>query len=209
MMGVQKDGTGLQSNLGKSLRVLSSNDDGVSAIEFTLVAPVMLMLVIGIFDLGQMAYGTSVLNGAVEKAARDSALETTNTETADNLVKAQVKPIFPGATFSSTRTSYYDFVDIGRPEKWNDANDDGECNDGEAYVDENNNSQWDKDVGQQGNGGASDVVVYRFTVSYKPIFAVPFMPQNWQQRSLTATAVRKNQPFALQDEYGSNAGTCS
>lgn len=198
-----------QPGLGLPHRGLVQNRDGVSTIEFALVAPVMLMLVIGIFDMGQMAYGISVLNGAVEKAARDSSLETTNTETADNLVKAQVKPIFPGATFSSSRTSYFDFVDIGRPEKWNDGNNDGDCNDGEAYVDENNNGQWDEDVGQQGNGGASDVVVYRFTVSYKPIFAVPFMPQNWQQRSLTATAVRKNQPFALQDEYGSNAGTCS
>jgi Flp pilus assembly pilin Flp len=198
-----------QPGTGFSFRDFTRNSDGISAIEFALVAPVMLMLVIGIFDLGQMAYGTSVLNGAVEKAARDSALESTSTTTADNLVKAQVKPIFPGATFSSNRTSYYDFVDIGRPEKWNDGNNDGECNDGEAYVDENDNGQWDEDVGQQGNGGASDVVVYRFTVSYKPIFAVPFMPQNWQQRSLTATAIRKNQPFALQGEYGSNAGTCS
>ena len=60
-----------------------------------------------------------------------------------------------------------------------------------------------------GNGGASDVVVYRFTVTYKPIFAVPFMPQNWQNRTLTATSIRKNQPFASQDGYGSNAGVCS
>jgi TadE-like protein len=190
-------------------RLLARNESGVSILEFALIAPVFLTLVIGIFDLGQMAYGISVLNGAVEKAARDSALETANTQTADNMVKAQVKSIFPGATFRSTRTSYYDFVDIGRPEKWNDANNDGSCNNDEAFVDENGNGGWDRDIGQDGNGGANDVIVYRFTVTYKPIFAVPFMPEMWSTRSLTATAIRKNQPFATQDGYGSQAGVCS
>lgn len=194
---------------GSGAKSLAVDSRGVSAIEFTLVAPVFLSLVIGIFDLGQMAYGISVLNGAVEKAARDSALESANTEAADNLVKSQINPIFPGATYQSTRTSYYDFLDIGRAEKWNDANDDGTCNDNEAYVDENSNGQWDADIGVDGNGGASDVVVYRFTVTYKTVFAVPFMPESWHTRSLTSTAIRKNQPFALQDNYGSNSGVCT
>ncbi|MFN3516859.1 MAG: TadE/TadG family type IV pilus assembly protein, partial [Novosphingobium sp.] len=59
-----------------SLSRIGQDEAGVSAVEFTLVAPVFLSLVIGIFDLGQMAYGISVTNGAVEKAARDSALES-------------------------------------------------------------------------------------------------------------------------------------
>jgi len=190
-------------------RHLCDDRKGVSAIEFTLIAPVFLMLTMGVFDIGQMGYGLAVLNGAVQKAARDSSLETANTETADNLVKKQITPIFPGGTFRSTRTSYYDFVDIGRPERWNDANNDGDCNNNESYVDENSNGHWDKEIGQNGNGGASDVVVYRFTVTYKSAFAIPFMPNQWNERKLTATAIRKNQPFANQDGYGSTAGTCS
>ena len=67
----------------------------------------------------------------------------------------------------------------------------------------------DADIGLDGNGGANDVVVYRFTVRYKPVFAIPFMPEQWNQRSLTSTAIRKNQPFANQEGYGSGAGTCS
>jgi len=190
-------------------RQLQRDREGVSTIEFTLIAPVFLMLIMGIFDVGQMGYGLSVLNGAVQKAARDSSLETANTETADNIVKKQIIPIFPGGTFHSTRTSYYDFVDIGRPERWNDANNDSDCNNNESYVDENGNGRWDDEIGQDGNGGASDVVVYRFTVTYKSAFAIPFMPNQWNERKLTATAIRKNQPFATQDGYGSTAGTCS
>jgi len=75
---------------------LQRDREGISTIEFTLVAPVFLMLIMGIFDVGQMGYGLSVLNGAVQKAARDSSLETANTETADNIVKKKITPIFPG-----------------------------------------------------------------------------------------------------------------
>ena len=191
------------------LRRIARARRGIAATEFAMVAPMFIMMIIGIFDLGQMAYGLAVLNGAVQKAARDSSLETANTLYADTMVKAQVQGIFPGATFRSTRTSYYDFVDIGRPERWNDANNDGNCNNNEADVDENANRQWDADIGLEGNGGANDVVVYRFTVRYKPVFAIPFMPEQWNQRSLTSTAIRKNQPFANQEGYGSGAGTCS
>lgn len=191
------------------LRRIYRSRRGAAAIEFAMAAPVFIMMIIGIFDLGQTAYGIAVLNGAVQKAARDSSLETANTLNADNMVKAQVKGIFPGATFQSTRTSYLDFADIGRPERWNDADNDGTCNNNESYVDENANGQWDADIGVDGNGGANDVVVYRFTVKYKPVFAIPFMPEQWAQRSLTSTAIRKNQPFANQDGSGSSAGACA
>lgn len=198
----------LPAGLLRLVQALRQSREGVTALEFTLIAPVFLMLIMGIFDLGQMGYGLAVLNGAVQKAARDSSLETANTLVADNMVKSQVGAIFPGAIFSSTRTSYFDFTDIGRPEHWNDADGNGACNNGEAYVDENDNGQWDADIGDDGNGGASDVVVYRFTVKYNPVFAVPFMPSQWNQRTLTATAIRKNQPFAYQSGYGTTAGTC-
>ena len=53
---------------------LAQDATGAVLIEFALVAPVFLMLIMGTFDLGQMAYGKSVLEGAVQKAARDSEI---------------------------------------------------------------------------------------------------------------------------------------
>ncbi len=190
-------------------RSLAANREGVTATEFAIIAPVFLSLLVGTFDLGQMAYGISVLNGAVQKAARDSALETANTSDADAMVRRMITPVFPNARVSSTRTSYYDFVDIGRPERWNDANNNGDCDLNESYVDENDNGQWDRDIGTDGNGGANDVVVYRVSVSYNPIFKIPFMPEQWNNRTLTSTAIKKNQPFATQQEYGTRSGVCS
>lgn len=191
-----------------SLRSLSVDRRGVTAIEFALLAPVFFMFLFGLLDMGQSIYGQVVLDGAVAKAARASSLETADTAASDAQVASLVAKVLPGAQISSKRESYYDFGDVGRPEKWNDANGDGTCTSGEVYVDENGNGQWDSDIGVSGNGGANDVVVYTVTATYDPLFKVPYIPSLWSKRKLTASTITKNQPFANQDGYGSNSGTC-
>ncbi|MBD3730517.1 MAG: pilus assembly protein [Sphingomonadales bacterium] len=192
----------------RRLRQLLSASDGVTALEFAVVAPVFLTMLMGVLDIGHMIYGQSVLNGAVQHAAREASLETGDTSAADAKVLAQVRPVLPDVTISSTRSSYYDFSDIARAEAWNDADGNGNCNDGETYTDENGNGQWDADIGVSGNGGANDVVVYTVTATYEPVFRMPFLPDSWAQRSLTSSTVRKNQPFANQETYGGEAGAC-
>jgi Flp pilus assembly pilin Flp len=191
------------------LAALADNRDGAAAIEFAIVAPVFLLLLMGFLDIGQMAYSKAVLNGAVEAAARSSSLETGDTTVADNMVKAAIAPILPNGAVVTSRKSYFDFTDVGRPEKFTDNNGDGTCNPGEPYVDENRSGQWEADIGKAGNGGAGDVVLYTVTVTYKPVFLTRSMMGYDTNRTLTAVGVRKNQPFANQQGYGSSAGTCS
>lgn len=174
-----------------------------------MVAPVLIMLIIGICDIGYMAYSTAVLRGAVETAARSSSLETADTTEADAQVTEAVRNILPDATVATTRKSYYDFTNIDQPEPWDDENDNATCDDGEVYTDENGNDQWDADVGVSGNGGANDVVVYTATVTYTPLFPIPFIDGSDAARTLTASSVKKNQPFATQAEPGSSAETCT
>lgn len=188
---------------------LAAARDGNAVVEFAIVAPVFLLLLLGIFDIGQMAYGKAILNGAVERAARSSSLETADTTAADNLVKDALKPILPNATITTTRQSYFDFADINRPEKFTDSNGNGTCNTGEPYVDENRSGSWEANIGQSGNGGAGDVVLYTVTVTYKPIFRMTTMSGWNNDRTMKAVGVRKNQPFANQTGYGSSSGTCS
>ena len=192
-----------------AVMALAHDTRGVAAVEFALIAPVFLLLLLGSFNIGQMVYGRALLGGAVEKAARSAALETANTSSADAMVKKTVQRILPGAVITSTRTSYYDFNDINRPEKWNDSNGSGDCDNNESYTDENRNGQWDEDVGSDGNGGANDVVLYTVTAEYTPAFVVPLAPDSWNATTISASAVRKNQPFSLQAKYASEAGVCS
>lgn len=204
------------------LRHLSSSQQGIAATEFGLIAPVFFLFVFGMFHLGHMVYAKAVFEGAVERAARASSLETADTTAADDMVKDLIRPILPSVTLQSTRTSYYDFADIKRPEKWTDnkgknssgqwieypGRNNGICDQGEAYVDENRSGQWESDIGTSGNGGAGDVVLYTVKATYTPLFRVPFLPTQWTDRQLVATAVKKNQPFALQVKYSTSSGTC-
>ncbi|WP_292621944.1 TadE family protein [Novosphingobium sp. 17-62-19] len=191
------------------LRALLNDHEGATIVEFAIVLPMFMVLLLSILDIGQMVYGKSVLTGAVHRAARSSATETRNFAEADASVLAAIRPVLPGVTIKPTRTSYYDFSDIGRPEKWNDTNGNSRCDANEVYTDENRNGQWDEDVGKQGSeSSANDVVIYRVTASFDPVFKVPFLPSRWSNRTLTATAVVKNQPFGNQTDYGSTAGSC-
>jgi len=189
---------------------LASDCEGATLVEFAIATPMFLVLVVGILDIGQMVYGKAVLTGAVHRAARNTALETRNTSEADASVRNAIAPILPGVTIATSRTSYYDFADVGRPEKWNDANGNSRCDNNETYTDENRSGTWDEDVGKKDSiGDANDVVVYKVTASFSPMFKVPFLPQRWGTRTLSATAVTKSQPFGNQTSYGSSAGNCA
>jgi len=190
-------------------RALLRGSRGAAAAEFALIAPVFFLLLSEVFNLGQMVYGRVVLEGAVQQAARGSALETANTSAADAMVASLVRGILPGATVTGIRKSYFDFADIARAERWSDTNNNGRCDNGEAYVDENRNGAWDNDIGVGGNGGAGDVVIYSVSVTYDPLFRIPFAPTSWSRTTLLASTVRKNQPYAKQNGYGSGSGTCS
>lgn len=191
------------------IRGLRGDARGSAVIEFAIAAPVLLLLLIGIYDMAHTAYLTAVLHGAVQEAARGDGLEGADNAKADAYVSSMVKRIAPDATVTFKRSSYYDFADIKRAEAWNDKNTNGTCDKGETYTDENKNGKWDADIGTSDNGGANDVVLYAVTVNYKPVFIVPYIANSTAQRTLTASAVRKNQPYALQEKYSSAAGTCS
>jgi hypothetical protein len=189
-------------------RTLLRRQDGTAVMEFGLIAPVFFLLLLGTCDLAHTAYAHAVFAGAVERAARDSSLETADTSAADQSIEDSIAPVLPGAVVTTQRKSYFDFSDIDRPEQFTDVNGNDICDNGESYVDENNSGRWESDVGSAGNGGASDVVSYTATVRYEPLFRVPFMPSAWTERTITASAVKKNQPFGNQQALGTTAGTC-
>lgn len=189
------------------IRRLAADCRGMTIIEFAIVTPVFMLMVMGMLDLGQLFYARALLNGAVEEAARSSSLETGDTTAADARVADLIEHIAPESIISSLRVNYQDFENIGDPEAWDDADGDGTCADGEAYTDENGNDEWDEDVGVEGNGGANDVVTYTVTVTYDRLFKVPLLGGD-NQMTITASSVKKNQPFAEQEGWGAEAGTC-
>lgn len=194
--------------LGSIFRRLLRDKRGNAILEFAFVAPVFLAMIFGLMDIAQLFYARSLLEGAVEVAARTSSLESGDTAAADTIVRDMVREIAPRATVTSSRVSYFDFNDVQRAELWNDLDSNGSCDNDENYTDENGNGQWDADIGVSGNGGAGDVVVYDVTVSFERIFKIPMLGGE-QVHNIEASAIKKNQPFADQRSYGSLAGTCA
>lgn len=54
----------------KSAKHISTNDAGAAAVEFALAAPLFLLMVYGVMQLGQMYLNNAALRNAVEAGAR-------------------------------------------------------------------------------------------------------------------------------------------
>ncbi len=180
---------------------LCGDQQGVSAVEFALIAPVLLTMLMGLLDLSYNVYTAQMLQGAVQNAARKSTIEGAGTTTAaiDGAVTTAVHAIAPTATMVFSRKAYNNFGGVNRPEDYDDVNGDGTCNTGEPFEDANGNGNWDLDPGQAGFGGARDAVLYDVNINYPrafPIFA--FIPGQGSTFSMTAKVVLRNQPFGAQ-----------
>lgn len=187
---------------------LAGDSRGATIIEFAFVLPVMLVAIMGLMDSCYQIYVQSILTGAVQRAGRDSTIETNIGDTAaiDAKVLALVQTVASQATFASppTRQSFASFQQINRtgPEPFVDSNNNNVRDAGECFDDINGNGSWDNqvlvDTGTSGAGGASDVVAYTVVINYPrlfPLFAFMGIGNTAQLRS---TTLLRNQPFATQ-----------
>ena len=176
---------------------------GVTAIEFAIVSPVMMLLIMGLCDLSYRSYVQAILTGAMQKAGRDSTIQgaTGRTSTLDSQVIGLVRNVAKSAIYTSTRKSYAQFASIA-PEVFQDNNGNGQYDAAsECFTDINGNRTWDADPGVSGQGGANDVVLYTMTVTYPRLFPLSGMLGWDPNQSITASTVLKNQPYANQTSY--------
>lgn len=174
---------------------------GATMVEFALIAPVLVVALIGLFDLCYNIYAATMLEGAIQQAARDSTIEGAgSTQSAiDTRVTDVVQDIVPSATLTFNRTAYIDFADVARPEDFTDSDSDGVCNAGEPFEDANGNGLWDSDRGSTGMGGARDAVLYTVTVTYNRQFPLHRLLGVPGRVTTVARTVLRNQPFAMQE----------
>ena len=182
---------------------------GVAAVEFALVAPIMLIGLLGVLDLGYTMYTASLLEGTIHKTARDSTIQGAGgrAATLDARVEKQVRNIAPGAEITFSRTAYTSFVDARQPEDFTDTNGDGICNDNEPFEDANGNGVWDADRGQAGFGGARDAVLYEVEVRFPRLFPVHKLIGQSGHTTMTSRTILRNQPFDAQTSR-SQIGNC-
>ncbi len=189
---------------------LARDTRGAAVIEFALCAPVLLIGMMGLFDMGHNMYTASIIQGAVQKAARDSTIEGAEDRSTvlDQRVTRMVHQIAPRATMEFDRTAYSTFSDVAKPEDWNDVNGDGACNAGEPFEDANGNGSWDANMGREGFGGARDAVLYEVKVTYVRPFPISRLIGQSPTFTTTVRTVLRNQPYAAQD-ISRTPGNCA
>jgi Flp pilus assembly protein TadG len=192
----------------RTLFALRRDSAGATLVEFAMLLPVLLMTLMGLFDLAYNMYTSSMLNGSIQKVARDSTIEGASTGSLDANVTKAVKAIVPGATLTFTRKSYSSFTKVGRAEDYTDVNKDGVCNANEPYEDANGNGSWDSDVGLAGQGGARDAVLYTVKVTYQRAFPVASFVGLSNTFTTSSSMVLRNQPYGLQNQVTSTMGNC-
>jgi hypothetical protein len=178
-------------------------------VEFAMIAPVFLLLILGGLDLCHTMYVRSVLTGQLQKAARDLSLEDASAsvrqDAIETAVRNAVQNVAPTATVTITPTAYRDYSSVGNGEEFNDGNHNGRCDNKESFVDNNRNGVRDADSGEDGRGGAKDVVLLTATVSYDHL-PLAAMFTGGSRVELTAKTLIRNQPNDQQPDPPS--GTC-
>jgi len=189
--------TGIRS---RKLRA-ASDEGGATTLEFALIAPALLLLVMAISEAGMMLTAQFLMEGALQSSSRvgktgyaDSG--TTREETIRAELDRFADVLIDPAQVQISSYSYEDFSSIGEPEPFIDANGNGRRDDGENFTDLNGNGHYDLDRGTAGYGGSKAVVVY--TATYPWHFVTPII--SWLGGSdgtveLTARAAVKNEPY--------------
>jgi Flp pilus assembly pilin Flp len=177
---------------------------GVTAVEFALIGPMFVSLLMATFDLGFGVYTKAVLQGSIEEAARRASLENTAWADIENKVKGQILAVIPSSdpttdiSFQLDPRVYEDYDDLILPEEFTDTNSNGVRDITECYVDRNNNRQYDTNVGIAGRGGAQDVISIKASVTFKRAFPLWSLVGQSQNQLIEASTYLRNQPFGAQ-----------
>jgi len=188
---------------------LARDDSGVTVAEFALLAPVLAMTLMGLFDMSYNFYAETMIEGAVANAARDSSIEqfANNPDALDDSVEAAIHRIVPSANVIFSRRAYTDYTDVGQAEDFTDSNNDGSCNNNEPFEDVNGNGMWDSDRSLQATSGARDAVLYEVSATYDRAFPLPNLINLDPEVTVRARTILRNQPFNLQ-EVEVTVGNC-
>lgn len=165
------------------LRQPLKDDKGASIVEFGILAPVFLLMIVATAELGIMMIIQNALDAAAREAGRlgltgsEGLTAAEREEAIRDRVVAVVEGLSGGlakeANLTITVKSYEDMENIAQPEPYIDGNANGEYDVGESYTDVNGNGEYDTDQGISESFGLSGQAVdYQITYSWDSIASV-------------------------------------
>jgi hypothetical protein len=181
---------------------LLRSESGVTIIEFGFVAPILCLMILGFLDFAHWSYVRSIAIGAIDEVARSAGVggPAVDPTVFEQQVETQIKRVAKNATFVWSKSSYYQFSGIGKPEKLiSDYNANGNYDAGDCWEDLNPNGVYDTTPGKSGVGGADDIVYYKVVVTFPPLIPLRgFNALLGGNHTTTATTIVRRQPYAAQ-----------
>lgn len=174
---------------------------GSSALEFALAIPVFILMVAGVIEISMVTFVSILAEGGLREASRYGITGQAPTATSREaqivqIVQDHTHNLITVSSDNVTFKTYGDYGHIGSAEPFEDANGNGEWDEGETYTDWNGNGSWDEDSGTAGSGGAGDIVVYEVTYQWAfitPLFKV--FGGDDGALDLTASITVRNEPW--------------
>jgi len=177
------------------------NEEGITSIEFALIAPVFLLMVMGIIEFSMIMFTSVVMESATNTTARLGKTGyipagSTRQQEIINNVDAKTAGLLDPAKITISTEVYSNFNNVGQPEPCiSPATPPCPGTPGVNFVDINGNGKWDSDMGAAGLGNPGDVVVY--TVSYPWSIVTPIVSAIIGSTfMITARTVVRNEPYS-------------
>lgn len=175
--------------------------EGVTAIEFAFIAPVLLLMVMGAVEVSLIMLAQNIMENATFNASRLGktgyvGTDKTQMETILEALNDTAGSLLDTSQITITSVAYPQFGDIGQSEPFTDVNGNGIRDPGENYTDSNGNGVYDEDMGATGPGAAGEIVVY--TVSYPWPMFTPIVSNFFSSDgivNISARSVVKNEPY--------------
>jgi Flp pilus assembly protein TadG len=81
----------------RRLRGLGRNQRGVAAVEFGIIAPIFIAMLVGIVDLGRYMWTLNTMQYAVDQSVRAGVVQKLTTDQVTSLVKNSLPGLDPNA----------------------------------------------------------------------------------------------------------------
>jgi Flp pilus assembly protein TadG len=179
-------------------RAQATGRAGSTAIEFALVGPLFLFIMIGTFDLSILLFLTLTVENATWDAARHGATgwedpPITREEEIRDIIDRETMGLLADNDLRFETRVYPSFADVATAEWLYDDNDDGVHDPDEGFDDVNGDGTWNGDPGIVGPGGSNDIVLYRVTAEYTLI--TPIVSSAIGPVRIRSSAPVQNEPF--------------
>jgi hypothetical protein len=152
---------------------------GVAALEFAMLFPILLILLLGTIEVGYVMMVDATLELAVRDASRYGMITPTEgTETRDQRIRDTVtgwvgRWMADPSVIDIDMLAYRAIDNIGEPEPFSDDNGNGVWDEGEEYTDVNGDHVWSADMGRASAGGREEIVLYTIDFSIPSLTGIP------------------------------------